>query len=963
MDPARVLGPRKIALRVHIAAAFLGLLGVTGVALIGFSYYATSRLLLSASEETSRHLTDHTANEARRLVAPAGLLAAILARHRLAGDATLRARLESLPILTTALSERPQLAAIYVGHESGDFFLVRPLRDDEARRRFRAVAGAAFLVQSSTPAQGPVPGRFIYLDAGLNVLQDEARPEYRFDPRTRDWYRRALESAEPIRTDPYVFFTTREVGTTVAQRAADGRSVVGVDITLQELSRRLAERRATPSARMALVDHDGRVIAFPESDRLIRSEGDAVHLARLDELGDPVLSALFVRARAGEQSAQMRADGRDWLGVARPVQADEGEPLTLLFTAPRDEILSDARRLLRQQLLVGVLLLGLAVSLVWLLARHISRPLEDLAHEAREIRGFEFGERPRVGSWVTEVDDLGDAMGAMRDTIRQFLETSAGVAAERELDHLLERVIEDTVRTAGARGGALYLADDASDALTRAVRRTDAQEDAETRFPERLAADASHPCRRAADTRAAVIAPLPGPRPATTLAVPLITRTQDLVGVLGLRLEGDLGPGPDGERNPRVAFAEALSSVAAVAIETRHLIHAQKALLDSFIQVVAAAIDAKSPYTGGHCQRVPVLSQMLAEAACAERDGPFGDFALGEAAWETLHIAAWLHDCGKVTTPEHVVDKAVKLETIYNRVHEVRTRFEVLKRDADVAYWRAVAGGADEAAQRAVRDDLHRTLDEEFAFVAACNAGGEAMSPERVARLRAIAARPWTRTLDDRLGLSEDERKIRVGLPPAPPPARETLLADRAEHIVVRRPDERIAPDNRWGFRLDVPEHRLNLGEVYNLSIGRGTLTDEERYIINHHVVQTTLMLGRLPFPRHLRRVPEIAGAHHERVDGRGYPRRLSLEQTDVLSRIIAIADVFEALTASDRPYKSGKTLSDALGIMRDMARTGHIDRELFALFVRAGVYRRYGEAHLGGGQLDTVDEQALLAP
>ena len=961
MDPARVLGRRKIALRVHIAAAFLGLLGLTGVALVAFSYYATSRLLLSAGEETSRHLTDNTANEARRLVAPAGLLAAVLARHRLAGDATLAARLESLPLLSTALTERPQLSAIYVGYDNGDFFLVRPLRDDESRRRFRAVAGAAFLVQSSTPGSGAVPGRFVYFDRDLAVLQDEARPEYRFDPRTRDWYRRALESAEPIRTDPYVFFTTREVGTTVAQRRADGRSVVGVDLTLEELSRRLAERRATPSARMALVDREGRVIAFPDSERLVRSEGDAVHLARLDELGDPVLSALFARGRAGQPSIEMRSDGRDWLGMAQPVQADEGAPLTLLFTAPLDEILSDARRLARQQLLIGLLMLGLAVSSVWLLARRISRPLEGLAQEARAIRGFQFGERPRVTSWIAEVDDLGEAMRGMRDTIRQFLETSAGVAAEQQLDRLLERVVEDTVRTAGAAGGALYLADE-DGALTRAARRTDAPEDAETRFPERLGAGGRHPCARAAESRAPTIGSLPGPRPATTLAVPLITRTQELVGVLGLWLEGDLGPGPAGERNPRVAFAEALSSVAAVAIETRHLIQAQKALLDSFIQVVAAAIDAKSPYTGGHCQRVPVLAQMLAEAACAAEDGPFRDFGLGEAAWETLHIAAWLHDCGKVTTPEHVVDKAVKLETIYNRIHEVRTRFEVLKRDADLAYWKAVASGADEAAQRTTRDALHRTLDEEFAFVAECNVGGEAMSPDRVARLRAIAARAWTRTIDDRLGLSEDERKARAGLPPAPPPAAETLLADRPEHVVARRSDERIAPDNRWGFRLDVPEHKLNLGEVYNLSIGRGTLTDEERYIINHHVVQTTLMLGRLPFPRHLRRVPEIAGAHHERVDGRGYPRRLTLDQTDVLSRIIAIADVFEALTAADRPYKSGKPLSDALAIMQDMARTGHIDRELFALFVRAGVYRRYGEAHLPGGQLDGVDEEALLS-
>jgi HD-GYP domain-containing protein (c-di-GMP phosphodiesterase class II) len=964
MEPARVLGQRKVALRVHIAVAFVALLGVTGLALVGYSYYATSRLLLSASAETSRHLSDGIANEASRIVAPAGLLASLLARHRLAQDTTLAARLESLPFLTTALTERPQIAAIYVGGDGGDFFLVRPVRDEAARQRFQAPANAAFLVQSSTPGTGATPGRFIFLAADLAVLRDEVRPDYRFDPRTRDWYRQAVATAEPVHTPPYAFFTTREVGTTVAQRSRDGRSVIGVDITLVELSRRLAARRVSPSARIALVDADGRVIAHPEPERLVRPEGDGAKVARLHELDDPVLAELFARWRQGATDAHVTVGGREWIGVARRVPAEIGEASTLLFTAPRDEILADARSLARQQLLIGILLLALAASAIWLLARRISRPLEGLAAEARAIRGFEFGEQPRASTWITEVDDLAEAMAGMRTTIRQFLETSSAVAAEEQVDRLLERVIDDTVRTAGAEEGVLYLLEDATGALARASHRDPLPTELATLFPERLDGDTLHPCRRAAATRATVIEPAPGPRPGATVAVPLVSRTHELVGVLGLRLAGaDLGAAADGGRNPRVAFAEALSSVAAVAIETRHLIQAEKALLDAFIQVVAAAIDAKSPYTGGHCQRVPVLARMLAEAACGERDGSFRDFALDDTEWETLHIASWLHDCGKVTTPEHVVDKAVKLETIYNRIHEIRTRFEVLKRDADVACWRAVAGGADADAQHAIRDALHRTLDEEFAFVAECNVGGESMSSERLERLRAIATRTWTRTLDDRLGLSEDEQKLRTGVPRVAPPAEEPLLADRREHTVGRRVDERIPADNRWGFRLDVPERKLNLGEVYNLSIGRGTLTDEERYIINHHVVQTTLMLARLPFPRHLRAVPEIAGAHHERIDGRGYPRRLTGKDTHVLARIIAIADVFEALTASDRPYKAGKPLSESLRIMEDMARTGHIDRDLFGLFVRAGVYRRYAEAHLAAAQMDAVDERALLAP
>jgi HD-GYP domain-containing protein (c-di-GMP phosphodiesterase class II) len=766
-----------------------------------------------------------------------------------------------------------------------------------------------------------------------------------------------------IRTDPYVFFTTREPGATLARRSPGSTGVAGVDITLRQLSRSLREHRLTPSARIALVDGAGRVVAHPEAERLVRAEaGDRLRLARLAELGDPVLAEVLARSTPAAGRVAVTVEGRAWIGVARPAGAGGGGALTLLLAAPRDELLSEARGLVRRQVLTGLLVLALAVPVVWLLARRISRPLEALAGDARAIRGFEFADRPRRPSRIVEVDDLGRAMAGMRATIRQFLETSAALAAEDRLDRLLERVIEDTVRTAGAAEGALYLADETAGALTRAVRRAAGAGDGAdgAAFPSTLEPAASHPCSRAAAGRGAVIEPAAGPAALATLAIPLVNRARDLVGVLGLRLAGDLAPGPGGERNPRLAFAEALSSVAAVAIETRHLIRAQKALLDAFIQVVAAAIDAKSPYTGGHCQRVPVLARLLAEAAAAETDGPFAAFTPGPEEWEVLHVASWLHDCGKVTTPEFVVDKAVKLETLYNRLHEVRMRFEVLKRDADVAYWRAVAAGADEPAQRAARDRLQQTLDEEFAFVAEANLGGEVMSPERVARLRAIAARSWARTLDDRLGLSEEERRRRGG-PAAPLPAAEPLLADRPEHLVPRDPADRLPPDNPWGFRLAVPEHKLNLGEIHNLAIGRGTLTEEERYLINHHVVQTTLMLARLPFPRHLRRVPAVAGGHHERVDGRGYPRRLTGAETDVLARIVAIADVFEALTASDRPYKKAKTLSESLGIMRDMARTGHLDPDLFALFVRGGVYRRYAASHLAPAQVDAVDEAALL--
>ncbi len=153
----------------------------------------------------------------------------------------------------------------------------------------------------------------------------------------------------------------------------------------------------------------------------------------------------------------------------------------------------------------------------------------------------------------------------------------------------------------------------------------------------------------------------------------------------------------------------------------------------------------------------------------------------------------------------------------------------------------------------------------------------------------------------------------------------------------------------------------LDENELYNLCIGRGTLTQEERTVINDHIVVTIEMLARLPFPKGLRRVPEYAGGHHEKMDGTGHPRGLTREQMSIPVRMMAIADIFEALTAADRPYKKAKTLSASMGIMARMCAENHIDRELFELFVDGGVYKQYADRFLLPEQIDEIDHDALL--
>lgn len=350
-------------------------------------------------------------------------------------------------------------------------------------------------------------------------------------------------------------------------------------------------------------------------------------------------------------------------------------------------------------------------------------------------------------------------------------------------------------------------------------------------------------------------------RAVSMLTVPMRSTEGEVVGVLQL-INRKNDPGAlitpetaQGLTRPFDAFdqslIEALASLAAVCVERTQLLEGQDRLIDAIIALLAGAIDAKSPYTGGHCARVPELAVMLAEAAEASGEGPLAPFRLGSAnAWREFRIGAWLHDCGKVTTPEYVVDKATKLETNYNRIHEIRTRFEVLLRDARIERLEALLEGGDRQALDAWLAEREAELQEQFTFIANSNVGGEFFDQDKVERLKVIGAQVWQRHFDDSLGLAWEEHQRRSTGPAGDAlPAQETLLADKPWHRIPRDPGE--LPDPSYGFRMDVPQDRYNYGEIYNLAIGRGTLTNEERYKINDHIVQTIVMLERLPFPPH----------------------------------------------------------------------------------------------------------------
>jgi HD-GYP domain-containing protein (c-di-GMP phosphodiesterase class II) len=394
------------------------------------------------------------------------------------------------------------------------------------------------------------------------------------------------------------------------------------------------------------------------------------------------------------------------------------------------------------------------------------------------------------------------------------------------------------------------------------------------------------------------------------LTVPMRDHEGELIGVLQLINAKDKRTGAiQAFSDTDQRLIEALASQAAIAITNQQLIRHLEELFESFVKLINIGIDEKSPHTGRHCEHVPELTMMLAEAVHKTGTGPFAGFQMTERDRKALWLAGLLHDCGKITTPVHVVEKSTKLETIFDRINLIDTRIEVLKRDAEIQSLKdKLAAGNDAQRHAEINAGLSEKLaqlDGDRAFLRKANIGGEFMRPEDQQRVKNIAGYRW------------------------------------------------IGPDGNEG-------DFLTANEVENLTVRAGTLTSDERDIINNHISVTIRMLESLPWPTHLEQVPEYAGGHHERMDGKGYPRGLRGEEMSVQARIMAIADIFEALTAKDRPYKKGKTLSESLEILGGFRLRDHIDPDLFDVFVREKVYLEYAKKFMDPSQIDEVDESKI---
>lgn len=588
-------------------------------------------------------------------------------------------------------------------------------------------------------------------------------------------------------------------------------------------------------------------------------------------------------------------------------------------------------------LLLAVLTLAGVVFASLVLIRKSMVPIQILTDATRSLRDKDFSTRVEIQT-RDEFRSLGQAFNSMAasleahsDTMDSLHRIGIALTAERSSDRLIEMVAESSHSVTSASLAILHVLDKSGGWSRSSIsfKNLDPAHktmvlDADLCRDHLLASDHSSGAAIAAASGKTIqiddlvhskdfeavcykhLEELAGFTFVSLLCIPLRNHDEETIGVLELinsrdEVTGRIGPFSLSDRR----VAESLGSQAAVALTKNRLIGEFQHMFESLAEVIATAIDEKSKYTGDHCRRMPTLSMMLANKVCAATSGPCADVQLTDDELYELKISALLHDCGKVTTPVHIIDKATKLEKIFDRIELVDCRFEVVKRELMIEHLQLCLSAGREDEVETLTQQLTSTLlkiDQERDFLRHTNVGREFMT-------------------------SEDKQRV-----------------------------QEIAEKHRWTGPDGERHPLLTPDEIENLCIGKGTLTAEDREIINYHIVATIKMLEKLPFPKRLARVPEIAGAHHEKMDGTGYPVGLRRDQITVQGRILGLCDIFEALTAKDRPYKPGKKLSESLHILGKLKESNHIDPDLFQLFVESGVYFEYAQSYLDPGQIDEVD-------
>lgn len=928
---------QRYSLSIHIISLFLCLTALVGTILIVISYQHAQQLLTGSAQELSRENSRKLESTFQVKTGPVLTTLDFMAMNEAIEDhATPTKHANFWSSLKLIFDRNPGVVALYYANDSGDFTLARALRNEADKVRFNAPKDASLMI-NTTNIEGK--NRFFFLDGDLHHVGYTQSQDNNFDPRVRPWFQKANGDGQIRLTDPYFFYFLKTSGVTLSRRAADGNSVVGADFTLTSLSKQVSDMGYSDNTQLILFDHKFNSLAHHNTGHTNPLEYDKVNL------DDTVFSSVINRISSQIIYETPEFNNKLWSVTLTPVQLNSSTRLLLAEATPQQDLLAPLLSLRDKQVTVALAMLSVSFILVWLVAQRLAQPLHALMEQTGNIARFDFKKTRYSRSMITEVANLTNSIELMEHTLYDLLRLLRETASNQDFSVLAKTIAHQSFLVTRGETIVLYVKEDTQADFNCAANH------AIIPFKIDINTLVNSIAWVKTELNKGEIVHLN--RDDTNLAkfreqlynsdiylFPLHSRDKQLVGILLLGYERAITP----EQSDKHAFLKELLSFGEIAKENIDRMEQQKEMLNAFVELIASAIDTKSPYTGSHCQRVPELTKMLVTAANSD-ESYFPFFSMSKDQWEALHLASWLHDCGKVTTPEYVIDKATKLETIYDRIHEVRMRFELLKAQAETEYWKAISQGGDPDKLKQELDIKHQQLDDDFAFIGQCNLGGESMSDEALERLERISQVTWTRTLDDQIGVSWIEQQ-RAGSK-VPLPTQETLLSDKKVHQIDWPAVKNTQDPWQEELVLKPGQLKYNRGELYNLSIYRGTLNDEERFIINDHIIQTITMLKRLPYPQHLKEVPEYAGGHHERVDGKGYPRGLNEEQLSIPARVMAIADVFEALTSSDRPYKKAKTLAASIEIMTKMATTGHIDAKLYLIFLEKEIDQTYAKQFL----------------
>lgn len=986
------LRQRKIRFRITVVAGVLIIIGAMVISTVSMILSVARR----SAEETAENIFDVTSGTAKErtvsLLQPALGFSTVTAFVPGIDEAVVGNGLDhpARKVFTRMLKNQPSFYSAYIGFPDNSFFmLINADGNPLITEAHSAPEETDIIVRTITGRDDERVQTWSFLDASGEIIGQRAETEFTYDPTQRPWYIAALEFDEAVLTKPYVFNSLKKPGITASSSVPGETAVIGIDLTISDLTEFVTDQYISENGGIALLTRDLEAIALsPHME-------EALEVVSERGIG------------SGSQASQATVLIDELLVRTEVWSVAVNQDLIIVTSAPLDDFMRGAVEMRRRILILSSIILLVTVPFVVFWAARLSKALTELTKDSERVGRMSFDGELTVSTPIYEFHQLAQAFGVMKATIAErtrqleeanmklemLVDMAIAMSAEFDINKLSEMILSNAKKLTHADGGSLYLANEARDKLefmivlndTLGFKQGGTSGTPVTMMPVDLYDSQGNENHKNVVThifhseRTENIADAykvgeydfsgtrkfdekNGYRSVSFLTVPLKPRGGgDILGALQLinamdPETGRIRPFPESYQT----FVEALSSAAAVAVQNWKLLERQKQLFDDLVRFIASAIDAKSQYTARHCARVPAIARLLAREAEKVQSGPLADFRFENADEQRqFEISAWLHDCGKVTTPEFVVDKATKLETIYNRIHEIRTRFEVLLRDALIEKYEAVLAGEDRSDAERRLSEKQRQLQEDFEFVAECNIGSEYMQEDNLERLKRIASIRWLRHFDDRIGLSWSEirrcAELDAGAEAVSLPVEERLLADKPEHILPREnwTEERY---RKHGFKFDVPEHLYNRGEFYNLSIRTGTLTEEERFKIDEHVAQTIVLLEHIPFPDNLKKVPEFAGNHHEALDGSGYPRNLSGPEISMPARILAIADIFEALTSTDRPYKRNKTLSEAIDILYQLKTQSRIDPDLFDLLLTSGAYRVYALAFLDAEQIDDVD-------